>query len=118
MASALPLDVLGCTVSGDFGPYTIYTDRHGKKVFYPKSPPKAPPTDMQTAVRTRFSQAQAQYMSLSPGAKLDWENLVRAANLCMTGQNLLIHVATMHTSAMLQTLMQQTGITVTPPDPV
>jgi len=118
IALALPPHLFGMQVSGDIGPLTIYTDRHGRKVAYPKSPPKSPPTEMQLQVRGRFSQSQAAYMSLSAADKLDWETLVRRANLCMTGQNLYIHVATMLTFDFLDTLMHQTGITVTPPDPV
>jgi len=104
-------------VSGDLGPLTIYTDRHGRKVAYPKSPPKSPPTDLQLGVRNRFRTSQAAYMDLSTVDKLAWETLVRRSNLCMTGQNLYIHVAMMLTFGFLDTLMQQTGVTVTPPDP-
>lgn len=118
MAFTFPIHALGFTVSGDVGPFTVYTDRFGKKVFYPRSPPKSPATDLQLAVRTRFMSAQDQYMQLSPADKQLWERLVQRSNLCMTGQNLLIHVAMMHTFAMLNTLIQQTGITVDPPDPV
>lgn len=118
MAFTFPIHALGFTVSGDVGPFTVYTDRFGKKVFYPKAPPDSPATDLQLAVRGRFIIAQAKYMELSPADKALWEQLVQRSNLCLTGQNLYIHVAMMHTFAMLDTLMQQTGITVDPPGPV
>ena len=118
MAQTLPTHLLGLTVSGDFGPLTIYTDRYGKKVCYLKSPPKSPPTDLQIAVRARFMSAQAEYMGLSDADKLDWEHLIRASNLCMTGQNLFIHVAMMHTFTMLHTLESQTGVKVEYPTAV
>lgn len=118
MAFTYPIAMLGCTVSGDVGPYTVYTDRFGKKVWFPKSPPKSKPTELQLAVRRRFTTAQHQYMQLSAAEKKLWESLTRKANLCLTGQNLFIHVAMMWTFAMLATIQHQTGITVTPPNPV
>ena len=118
MALAIPASSLGLMVSGDIGGLTIYTDRHGRKVAYPKSPPKEPPTDLQKLVRSRFKSAQAEYMTLTPTQKADYEHLVCMSSLAMTGQNIFIHVATMHTAAMLDTLMRQTGITVPQPTPV
>lgn len=115
MAFTFPIELLGCTVSGDVGPFTVYTDRFGKKVFFPKAPPKSPATALQLRVRSRFMDAQAEYMALSDADKLDWEHLIRASNLCMTGQNLYIHVAMMHTTDMLNTLIHQTGVDVAPP---
>ncbi len=105
-------------VSGDVSGLTIYTDRYGRKVVYPKAPPKEPPTNLQIAARARFAAGQAEYMSLTASQKADYERLVQIATLAMTGQNLFIHVAMKHTAAMLATLMLQTGITVPQPTPV
>lgn len=118
MALGIPAAYLGLMVSGDIGGITIYTDRYGRKIAYPKSPPKKPPTELQTAVRSRFKAAQAEYMTLSPAQKADYETLVRHASLALTGQNLFIHVAMKHTGAMLATLVLQTGIEVPQPTPV
>lgn len=115
MALGIPASCIGLIVSGDVDGLTIYTDRHSRKIAYPKSPPKEPPTAKQTFLRNRFRLAQEQYMALSPADRAEWERLAIAAGLCMTGQNLLIHVAMKDSFAMLATLMQQTGITVTPP---
>lgn len=116
MALGIPASVIGLIVSGDVDGLTIYTDRYGRKVAYPKAPPKEPPTEFQTYYRNRFKTAQANYMALTASQKKDYEDLVKAANLCMTGQNLWIHVATKGTFGTLDTLMQQTGITVIPPE--
>jgi len=111
-------NVMGLIVSGDVGDYTIYTDRFGKKVAFPKSPPKEPPTDLQVAIRDRFKTAQAAYMACTPQEKANWELLVQKASLCLTGQNLYISVAMTRRYGVLDTIMSQTGITVTPPNPV
>jgi hypothetical protein len=109
------VQVMGLQVSGDVGNVTIYTDRFGKKVTFPKTPPKHAPTYNQLYRRTLFAQAQRLWSDLTAEQKADWENLTRRASIAMTGQNLLIHVALKNDMAMLQTLMRQTGITVTPP---
>lgn len=118
MALGIPASALGLIVSGDVADVTIYTDRFGRKVAYPKAPPKEPPTALQVNQRARFTAAQAQYMALSLSDRKDWENLAIKASLCLTGQNLLIHVAMQHAFKLLGTLIQQTGISVTPPTPV
>lgn len=118
MALGIPVSVLGMIVSGDVSGLTIYTDRHGRKVAFPKAPPKKPPTDAQITLRTRFKTAQAEYMTLSVTEKADYERLVISASLPLTGQNLWIHVAMKHSFGLLDTLQQQTGITVPAPTPV
>lgn len=118
MALGIPASCLGLIVSGDVDGITIYTDRYARKVAYPKAPPKEPPTQMQVDVRARFAAAQAEYMGLSSSEKAAYEELTKGASLCMTGQNIFISVAMKRTFGILQTLMDQTGVTVTPPTPV
>ena len=115
MGIAHQLQVMGMIVSGDIGPLTIYTDRHGRKIAFPKAPPKEPPTDLQVSHRARFRSAQQEYMALSHVKRNDWERLSRRASLCMTGQNLYIHIAMKGGLVNLDTLMRQTGLTVDPP---
>ena len=118
MALGIPASLLGLIASGDVDGITIYTDRHGRKVAYPKAPPKEPPTQMQVDVRAKFKAAQAEYMGLTPQQKEDYELLTKAASLCMTGQNIFISTAMRHTQGILDTIQLQTGITVVPPTPV
>lgn len=118
MALGIPANILGLIVSGDVDGITIYTDRYGRKVAYPKAPPKEPPTAVQIYYRSRFKTAQSNYMALTSEQKRAYEDLTKAASLCMTGQNLFIHVATKGTFTNLDTLMEQTGISVIPPEMV
>lgn len=115
MALGVPANVLGVIVSGDVSGTTIYTDRYGRKVVYPKAPPKEPPTVWQVRIRNRFKLAQAEYMALPADEKAKWETICVRTSLCMTGQNLYIHVAMKGTFGTLTTLMRQSNITVTPP---
>ncbi len=118
MALGIPASILGLIVSGDCSGETIYTDRHGRKIHFPVAPPKKPPTQMQIDIRARFTAAQAEYMTLSPIDREDWELLTKRASLCMTGQNLFISVAMRRTYGTLDTIVKQTGISVIPPTPV
>lgn len=118
MALGIPASMIGIIVSGDVSGLTIYTDRYGRKVAFPKAPPKEPPTDFQIYYRSRFRTAQQNYMALTAFQKKAYEDLTKAASLCMTGQNLWIHVALKHTFTLLDTLQTQHGITVVPPEAI
>lgn len=113
MAWSIPWDLIGLQVSGDVGGFSIYTDRFGKKVVYPKAPPEKPPSAEQTHLRSRFATAQADWMSQTAEVKADLEEMCRKANVPMTGQNLWISVALKNDASAMLTLQRQTGI-VTP----
>lgn len=113
--SPMASNVLGLVVSGDLGDLTIYTDRFGKKIVFPKSPPKDPPSAAQTVQRERFRSAQQAYMALTSQEKIAYEDLALAASLCATGQNLFIHVSLKHSFEFLATLQRQWGIPVPNP---
>lgn len=85
--------LLGFAANGDIGDVTMYTNRHGKIVIYPKSPPKKPPSPMQVQQRAKFRAAQAGYRALVPSAKAAWELAVKGMHLDMTGQNAFISLS-------------------------
>lgn len=118
MPFGFPASMLGVIVSGDIGSSTIYTDRFGKTVEFPKSPPKTPPSPRQALLRKRFREAQQAYMSLSPQLKADWEYVARKSQAVATGQNLYIHFAMVHDYEVLQTVNRQCGTSVPPPPAV
>lgn len=111
----IPYNLMGLQVSGDLGGVTIYTDRFGKKVAFPKEPPKTEPSPEQAALRNRFRESQEDYMAMSDQVKLDYENLARRTNIPMTGQNLWISVAMKNNISGLETLERQSGISVPHP---
>jgi len=116
--SPLSANILGLIVSGDLGPLTIYTDRHGRKIAFPKSPPKKPPSPAQLVQRERFKAAQAAYMAITPEQKHNYELITKRLALCLTGQNLYIHVALSHAFLSLTTMERQARVTVLHPDPL
>lgn len=115
MAYTVPINILGLQVSGDLGDLTIYTDRFGKKVAFPKTPPDKPPTSQQNHQRARFFLAQEEWFTQTEQVKKDLEDMCRLGNVPMTGQNLWISVALRGDFAAYKTLQNQTGITVPNP---
>lgn len=112
MAWTVPWNLIGLQVSGDWNEITIYTDKNGKKVAFPKAPPEKPPSPKQVHQRQRFKDAQAVWTAYTDEQKHAYENLCRVANVPMTGQNLVIHTALTNDATAIETLQRQTGITV------
>ncbi len=115
MAWSIPWNLIGLSVSGDFGDVTIYTDRFGKKVVFPKSPPKKPASPAQVIQRAAFRSAQSNWSSLSPQEKKNLELSTQILSLCMTGQNLWIHVLLKGSITLLSTIERQSGVTLPRP---
>lgn len=115
MPWTVPWNLVGVSVSGDVGDLTIYTNRNGKKVAFPKSPPKEPPSVAQQSQREAFRTAQASYTSLTSEEKNNLEEVTRRVSLAMTGQNLWMHAVMMGSAELLRTLTHQTGIPLPSP---
>src|SRR5216684_5549072 len=81
------LTVIGVYVAGDLGDLTVYTNKNGRIIWFPRSPPTKPPTEKQIAQRNRFKRARQNYDELSESDKESWEELCRLNHLDLTGQN-------------------------------
>ncbi len=112
MAVTAPWQLLGIWVSGDVGHYTIYTDMHGRKVVFPKSPPEKPPSANQIHQRARFKAAQAAWAALTDQEKQQLEDASKRGSLVMTGQNLFVRVALRNENQALICLARQTSTTL------
>ncbi len=114
MAWTIPWDLIGLIVSGDVGDYTIYTDRHGRKVVYPRQPPEVPRSPAQALQRNRFKTAQADWRALTADEKKALEDACKKLSMPMTGQNLWISAALRHDTESYHTVQTQSGITLPP----
>ena len=112
MAYTVPWQLMGIWVSGDVGDFTIYTDRFGRKVVFPKSPPKKPASKAQISHRARFKTAQSAWNDLSDSDKARLEEATLKSGIVMTGQNLYISVAMKNDQTALDTVSRQTGISL------
>jgi hypothetical protein len=115
MALTIPASVLGLIVSGDVDGLTIYTDRYGQKIAYPKSPPDKPPSALQIIQRDRFRAAMNNWKVADAQVRADYESVSLLASLCMTGLNLWLHFSLKGRQSALTTLSRQTGITLPMP---
>ena len=118
MAFSIPWQFLGLNVSGDLGAFTCYTDRFGKKVWYPKAPPETPETPGQRRQRDRFAEAVANWSEADQATRDAYEAVSLAASLMMTGHNLWISLSFSQDAAALNTLCHQTNIAIDLPPPV
>lgn len=82
---------LGFYPHGDFGPYTIYTNKHRKVVRFLRAPPTTPPTWLQRRQRNAWAAVATSWSTMGKPGR-DWWNAVAALNhLTISGYNLYVH---------------------------
>lgn len=110
MPLGVPASILGIIVKGDLADLTLYTDRLGRKVWFPKAPPTTAPTPLQQIQRNRFKSAQRAWAALTLVQKAQLEDAANALSLSMTGQNLYICLALRCDESLILTLRRQSGV--------
>ncbi len=112
MAWTVPWNYIGLEVSGDVGNLTIYTNKNGKKVAFPKSPPKEPPSERQVNQRLKFKNGQKAWTNLTDQVKSNLEEATKKVNAPLTGQNIYISSHIRKNNDDLITFERQSGITL------
>jgi len=102
--------LLGFRQTGDLGPFTIYTSRRRKPVWFLKSPPMKPPSPMQRHQRSRFTMAARAWQQLSPGIRKRWSLAAARARLYLSGYNLWLHYQLAPDRRALRTIELQSRI--------
>lgn len=118
MPFGIPASIIGLVVVGDLAGQTIYTDRHGRKIYYPQAPPTKPASQMQIKQRARFQIAVANWSATDPTTRVRYEDASLAASLAMTGLNLWVSISLTNDIEVLATIALQTGIPLSPPPDV
>lgn len=106
------LNFFGVRIQGDIGPITCYRSSRRGLVWFPKAPPKCPPTDLQIDHRDKWKDIIENWTELPAATKENWERLTRRASLSLSGINLYIWWRCSQDDAIIQTLQRQTGISV------
>jgi len=101
---------LGWSTQGDLGPFTFYTTRRSKLVFYVKAPPKSPPTPFQLSLRNRWRLIALTWSALPETDRARWERVSKSAHLRITGYNLFVYYQTTRDANTIRTLERQTGL--------
>jgi hypothetical protein len=85
------LAMLGFSVTGDMGPYTLYRSHRGKLIFYPRAPALNPPTPLQSVMRQRFKVAAQMWQMMPPSQHQAWERATIKTRLKLTGYDLWVY---------------------------
>lgn len=104
--------LIGWNIQGDLGPVTTYTSQRGALVVFPRSPPLAPPSPGQQAMRNVWRAAAQLWRQLPNEQRARWKNLAERARLRMHGYALFVYYVRTADDATLSTLERRTGITV------
>lgn len=110
MAYTVPWSLVGIAVAGDCSGLSIYTDRFGRKTWYPFSPPKEPPSELQIAQRERFRLAQLAWRSLTADEKFTLEEATKRTSIPLTGQNLYMSAILRNDPESYETIQRQSGL--------
>lgn len=104
--------MIGWNIQGDLGPITTYTSRRGRLVLFPRSPPLAPPSPGQAAMRDVWRAAAQLWRLMAPNQRNAWMQLAQRAKLRMHGYALWVYYVRTADRATIETLQRTTGITV------
>lgn len=104
------IPLLGFNPTGDVGPFTIYTSKRRKMVFYLRAPPLEPPSEWQTWQRNKFRLVGYLWRTLSPAKQALWEQAAKLANLRITGYNLYVRFQLKQDYDTLATVSRLSGI--------
>lgn len=107
--------LLGLMVSGDVDGFTIYTDRHMRKICYPAAPPSVPASPLQLAWKARFKLGMRFWSLLSVDERHAYRRVCDAASLCMLGHNLWLHIYIRQDLTLWETLQSQYAIPLAKP---
>lgn len=106
--------LVGFNLTGDLGPFTIYTSRRAGTVWFLKAPPTCPPTIHQVRNRNRFRLAAEAWKALPQETRDDWNLACRRAFLYIHGYNLWIWWQLLKDRTSLATIERQSRTTLLP----
>lgn len=106
--------LLGRNLTGDLGPFTIYTSRRAGTVWFLKSPPQKPPNLNQIHQRNRFRMAARAWKALTQETRDAWNLACRRSGLYVHGYNLWIFWQLRRLRPHLATIEHQSGIQLLP----
>ncbi len=107
------INLLALSVTGDFGPLTMYTSRRRKIVVFDKAPPLVPSTTRQLIMRNRWRAAAQSWTVMTSQDRASWSSAAAAANLSIPGYQLWIFANTKPNSrGIIETVERQSGVTL------
>jgi len=107
-------NLLGFRPTGDIGPLTFYTSQRNAIVWFPKSPPLAPPSYLQIVQRNRFRTTAKRWTELPEIERQNWETVSKKAKLTINGYNLFVWYALRDGEQTVQALADRYNIQLLP----
>ena len=101
---------LGLVQWGDLGNVTIYRAKNGRPVFFPKTYPDKPPSQLQLIHRNRMKHAAAQWQSLTASQKQAYHLAARRLSLSIPPFGLYFTLNLPKNAALKTTISQQSGV--------
>ncbi len=105
---------LGFNTQGDLGPWTFYTDKRKGLVYFVKSPPLEPPSQLQQSIRNSIRLAAYTWRSLDGEQQRTWETASKRAGLRITGYNLFVFWILRRDDAAIHTVERLSNVKLIP----
>lgn len=104
----------GFRATGDVGPFTVYTTKRNRCVWFRKTVPSKPASPLQRRQRSRFEMAAQAWERLGSPNRLLWRNAARRAGLFVNGPALWTWWQLSGDLSIIRTIERQSGITLLP----
>ena len=117
MAIAHPaiFELLGHFMQGDLAGFTCYTAKNNKVVWFVKSPPLEPASELQLQLRNAFRINGSVWRSFPPADRATWNDAATFARLRIHGYNLFTYWMRTKDHAAIATIERISGITIIKP---
>lgn len=116
MRTILPslLNFLGMNIQGDLDGITCWRSARGAIIWYPRAPPRKPPSPLQVLQRQKWTDILVDWNNFTEAQRQAWLDLADQAHTRITGLNLYLWYRCSQDDRVIHTLELQTGITVLP----
>jgi hypothetical protein len=106
------LNFFGVIIQGDFADITCYRSKNGTLIWFPKAPPRKPPSELQIDQRDKWSDIIENWVELPQATRDKWELVCQRESLWISGINLYIWWRCSLDDSIIHTLERHTGITL------
>lgn len=99
---------------GDVAQMTVYRDKQGKMIWFPKTYPDKPPSQAQLDNRQRFTDIAAAWRAISQETRDQWHLATRRGSLTMHGYDLFVHWQMLGDDEAIRAVERQTQTVLLP----
>lgn len=108
-------ELLGHFMQGDLGGFTCYTAKNNRVVWFVKSPPLEPASELQLQLRNAFRGNALVWRTMTADQRSTWNDAATFARLRIHGYNLFTYWMRTQDTATLDTIERQSHIEIFKP---